>query len=161
MNEDVATIIQEIMDLTGDKQTALGKKLGVGQSTINRWLNRIHVPNKRQWDRIEALWRNAHGIKLSLDQKIRPYGRTTERNTVSDQPDNHTLRLLRRIDQKLDTQSLQISDLINAIYRLEADIGAIRGSVAALRHDMTVYASRWSDLEVRMRAMEEAQNNPD
>ena len=95
MNEDVATIIQEIMDLTGDKQTALGKKLGVGQSTINRWLNRVHEPNKRQWDRIEALWRDAHGIKLSLDQKIRPYDMETQL-TVHQMVDNYLRAMARR-----------------------------------------------------------------
>ena len=78
---------------------------------------------------------------------------------MSDQPDNHTLRLLRRIEQKLDAQSLQISDLTAAVHRLEADVGSIRGSIAALRHDVSTYGNRWSDLEVRMRAVETGGEN--
>src|SRR5258706_5008907 len=78
MPDDVPTIIQEIMDLTGDKQVPLAKRLRVAQSTLNRWLHGGHIPNKKQWDRIQAAWREAMGIKLTIDQKIEPYDIETQ-----------------------------------------------------------------------------------
>jgi len=74
---------------------------------------------------------------------------------MADDPDNHTLRLLRRIDQKVDKLDLKLTDLTDAVHRIEADVGALRGSVSALRHDVNVFSSRWADLEVRTRALEE------
>ena len=80
---------------------------------------------------------------------------------MSDEPDNHTLRLLRRLDQKIDRLDLKVTDLVDSVHQLQADVGSIRGSIAALRHDVSIYANRWSDIEVRMRAIEEAQISPD
>jgi outer membrane murein-binding lipoprotein Lpp len=74
---------------------------------------------------------------------------------MTDEPDNHTLRMLRRIDQKLERLGLQVSDLTDSVQRIEADLGALRGSVTAMRHDVNIFANRWTDLEVRMRAVEE------
>jgi predicted nucleic acid-binding Zn-ribbon protein len=73
---------------------------------------------------------------------------------MADEPDNHTLRLLRRLDQKIDSISLRLDDMADAIHRMEAELGAVRGSVAAMRHDVSIFANRWTDLEVRMRAVE-------
>jgi hypothetical protein len=75
---------------------------------------------------------------------------------MTDEPDNHTLRLLRRIDQNVAALRLEFSDPRDAVHRVEAELGAVRGTVAALRHDASIYANRWSDIEVRMRAVEEA-----
>jgi outer membrane murein-binding lipoprotein Lpp len=74
---------------------------------------------------------------------------------MADDADNYTLRLLRRLDQKIDKLDLKLTDLTDAVHRLEADVGALRGSVSALRHDVNVFANRWSDVEVRLRALEE------
>ena len=78
---------------------------------------------------------------------------------MSDEPDNHTLRLLRRLDQKIDKLDLRVTDLVDSVHQLVADLGAIRGSVTALRHDVSIYANRWSDIEVRMRAIEAGGEN--
>lgn len=88
MADDVSAIIQEIMELTGDKQIPLARKLGVGQSTLNRWLHRINVPNKKQWDRVLKVWRDAKGIKMSIDQKIAHYDIDTQL-TVHQMVDNY------------------------------------------------------------------------
>jgi hypothetical protein len=74
---------------------------------------------------------------------------------MADDPDNHTLRLLRRLDQKIDKLDLKLTDLADAVHRLEADMGALRGTVSAMRHDVSIFANRWADLEVRTRALEE------
>jgi predicted nucleic acid-binding Zn-ribbon protein len=74
---------------------------------------------------------------------------------MTDEPESHTLRYLRRIDQKLDRLDLKLTDLTDSVHRIEADLGALRGSVSSMRHDVNIFANRWSDLEVRMRAVEE------
>jgi len=47
------------------------------------------------------------------------------------EPDNQTLRLLRRLDQKIDKLDLKLSDLTDSVHRIEADIDALRGTVSA------------------------------
>jgi phage-related minor tail protein len=84
--------IQKMMDLTGLKQIALSKKIGISQGTLNRWLNRVNVPNKTQWDRVMTVWREIQGIKLTIDQKIAPYDVDTQL-TIHKMLDNY-LRLL-------------------------------------------------------------------
>jgi hypothetical protein len=81
-----------MMDLTGLKQIALSKKIGISQGTLNRWLNRVNVPNKTQWDRVMTVWREIQGIKLTIDQKIAPYDVDTQL-TIHKMLDNY-LRLL-------------------------------------------------------------------
>lgn len=51
----VAEILNEIAKATGWKQTALGKKIGVSQATISKWLAGSQSPNTAQWDNVNAL----------------------------------------------------------------------------------------------------------
>jgi chromosome segregation ATPase len=74
---------------------------------------------------------------------------------MADEPENLTLRILRRVEQKIDKLDLKLADLTDAVHRIEADVGSLRGSVSALRHDVNIFSNRWSDIEVRMRAVEE------
>jgi transposase len=55
---EVQRIIAEIQELTNLKEVALAKKLGVSQSTFNRWKNGLH---KRRWDRVKRLQRQVSG----------------------------------------------------------------------------------------------------
>jgi transcriptional regulator with XRE-family HTH domain len=89
MGDDLSKLLQEIMDLTGDKQGALGKRIGVSQSTINRWLHEKCEPSATQFEKVKAAWRKAKGYKtLSLDQKIAPYDAGTQA-TVHQMVDNY------------------------------------------------------------------------
>lgn len=92
MADDVCAIIQEIIDLTGLKEVALAKKFGVSQATLNRWRNSVHVPNKKQWDRVMLLWREVKGIRMSLDQKLSAYDAATQL-TVHQMVDNYLRNL--------------------------------------------------------------------
>jgi hypothetical protein len=74
---------------------------------------------------------------------------------MADEPENIILRHLRRIEGKIDAMSLRLDDVTNAVHRLEGEVGALRGMTAALRHDVTVYGNRWTDLEGRVRAVED------
>lgn len=74
---------------------------------------------------------------------------------MADEPADHTLRLLRNIDRKLDRLSLEFSDLRDTVHGMQADLGALRGTVAALRHDVGIFSTRWSDIEVRTRTLEQ------
>ena len=51
---DVPTILRKVMQETGFKQAALGKKIGVSQGTISKWMNDGHSPNTSQWERLVA-----------------------------------------------------------------------------------------------------------
>lgn len=46
----VAEVVSEIISLTGMKQGAVAKKIGVSQGTISKWISEQQSPNKRQWD---------------------------------------------------------------------------------------------------------------
>src|SRR5215475_4622657 len=52
MPDEVQTILDDIMKLTGDKQHALAKRLGVSQSTIWRWLHREARPDIDEWKQV-------------------------------------------------------------------------------------------------------------
>lgn len=89
MVDDLSKMLQEIMDLTGVKQAALGKLVGVAQSTINRWLRDQNEPNATKVEKVRAAWRKAKGYKqLSLDQKIAPYDSDTQA-TIHSMVDNY------------------------------------------------------------------------
>lgn len=89
MADDLSTLLQEIMDLSGIKQAALAKRLDVSQSTINRWLRDKCEPSATQVEKVKAEWRKTKGIKLlSLDQKIAPYDPDTQ-STVHQMVDNY------------------------------------------------------------------------
>jgi len=74
---------------------------------------------------------------------------------MSDDADNHTLRLLRQIQRDIAKIDLKLTDLTDSMRRMEGDIGALRGREGADRHDLDLMAGRWRDLEVRVRALEE------
>ena len=92
MADDVPKIIQEIMDADGITQTELANKIGVAQSTINRWLNSGTIPNIVDWERVRKAWLKAKGYKITLDEKVRPYGPRTEA-AIHDMVDNYLSRL--------------------------------------------------------------------
>lgn len=73
---------------------------------------------------------------------------------MADEPINLVLQRLIRLDQKIDALRLEFTDMRDSLHRIEADVGALRGSVSALRHDTSIYSTRWSDIEVRTRALE-------
>jgi len=89
MADNLSTLLQEIMDLTRIKQAALGERIGVSQSTINRWLRDKCEPSATQVEKVKAAWREAKGIKLlSLDQKVAPYDQATQ-DTIHQMVDNY------------------------------------------------------------------------
>lgn len=93
MADDLSKLLQEIMALTGDKQGALGKRIGVAQSTINRWLHEKCEPSATQVEKVKAAWRKAKGWKnLSLDEKIAPYDEGTQA-TAHNMIDNYLSNL--------------------------------------------------------------------
>jgi len=69
----VPTVIQELLELTGDSQGRLAKRLGVSQSNISKWLNNAQQPSKPQWDRVMGLYFEMKGWRHSIDAKIAPY----------------------------------------------------------------------------------------
>lgn len=74
---------------------------------------------------------------------------------MADEPENIILRHLRRVEGKIDAIGTRLQDLTAAVHRLEADVGALRGTVSGMRHDVSTYAGRWTDLEGRVRAVED------
>ena len=93
MADDLSKMLQEIMDLTGVKQAALGKLIGVAQSTINRWLKEQNEPSAAKVEKVKEAWRKAKGYKtLSVDQKIAPYDEGV-RETIHTMVDNY-LRMI-------------------------------------------------------------------
>lgn len=51
--DDVGKDLRELLAITKLTQTALGKKLGVSQATISKWMNGVHDPSKAEWDRFK------------------------------------------------------------------------------------------------------------
>jgi|SRR5579872_530031 len=89
MTDDLPKMLQEIMDLTGDKQAQLGKRVGAAQSTINRWLQGISEPNATKFDKVRTEWLKAHGyVAGSIDQRIARYDAGTQK-TVHQMVDNY------------------------------------------------------------------------
>lgn len=66
------------MELTGDKQAALGRRLRVAQSTVNRWLNDESEPSNTQWTKVRRAWLKLKGHELTLDEKLAPYDANTQ-----------------------------------------------------------------------------------
>lgn len=66
------SVIQELLELTGDTQKQLAKRLGVTQGTIHKWLEKGQQPKKPQWDKIQSLYFELKGWRHSLDAKIAP-----------------------------------------------------------------------------------------
>jgi len=52
---------------------------------------------------------------------------------MTDQSDNHTLRLLRRISQKVTGLDLKLDVLTNNMHRIEAGIGVLCDDVLVMR----------------------------
>ena len=93
MADDLAQMLREIMDLTGVKQAAMGKLVGVAQSTINRWLKGQCEPSATKVEKVTDAWRKAKGYKkLSIDQKIAPYDEGV-RDAIHNMIDNY-LRMI-------------------------------------------------------------------
>lgn len=74
----VPTIIRELLDLTGWPQWKLGKRLGVSQGTISKWLYEQTEPTKSQWDKLFALYCEHKGWIFSLDDKLAQYDPDTQ-----------------------------------------------------------------------------------
>jgi chromosome segregation ATPase len=69
-----------------------------------------------------------------------------------------TMRILQQIQREITGIRLKIDDLQEGSHRIEAELGALRGSVAALRHNTKIYSDRWADHEVRLRALEQEES---
>jgi predicted nucleic acid-binding Zn-ribbon protein len=74
---------------------------------------------------------------------------------MADDTGDHTLRLLQRLNQKIDKVELMVKDLRDGQHHLRADISALRGDFSAMRQEVNIFAERWADHEVRLRAIEE------
>jgi len=53
----VGEVLREIQEATGWGQARLAQAVGVSQGNISKWLSGTHIPNKTQWDAVEALIR--------------------------------------------------------------------------------------------------------
>jgi predicted nucleic acid-binding Zn-ribbon protein len=74
---------------------------------------------------------------------------------MPDDTENHTIKLLQRLNQKIDKVELMVKDLRDGQHQMRADISALRGDFSAMRHDVNIFAERWADHEVRLRSLEE------
>jgi predicted nucleic acid-binding Zn-ribbon protein len=74
---------------------------------------------------------------------------------MADDTEDYTLRLLQRLNQKIDKVELMVKDLRDGQHQMRADISALRGDFSATRHEVNIFAERWADHEVRLRAIEE------
>jgi transcriptional regulator with XRE-family HTH domain len=93
MADDLSTMLSEIMDLTGETQAKLAKRLSIAQSSLNRWLNDKCDPSAKQVEKVRAAWYKAKGVKLlSLDQKLAPYDDDTQ-SIVHNMVDNYLKNL--------------------------------------------------------------------
>lgn len=52
MTEDVQRIVRDLLAASGLTQGEFGKKVGVAQSTVSKWLSGEHSPNLNQWKRV-------------------------------------------------------------------------------------------------------------
>jgi hypothetical protein len=74
---------------------------------------------------------------------------------MADDTENHTIKLMQRLNQKIDELELMVKDLRDGQHQMRADINALGGDFLAMRHDVNIFAERWADHEVRPRAIEE------
>ncbi len=92
MEDDVPRMLQDLIDAGVGKQTSLAKKLRVSQSNFNRWINDENPPKAAKLELIKKLWREANGVKLTLEEKIAPYDADTQL-TVHHMVDNYLKNL--------------------------------------------------------------------
>ena len=71
-----------------------------------------------------------------------------------------TLEILRQLRADIAKIDLRLTDMVESMHRIREDVGAFRGSGAAVRHDLNILNERWRDLEVRVRALEETRPTP-
>jgi hypothetical protein len=64
------------------------------------------------------------------------------------------LTILRKVQADIAKVNLRLDDIVDSTRRIQNDIAVQRGEANGARHDIDVLASRWRDLEVRVRALE-------
>lgn len=67
MAEDVQRIVRELLEVTGLSQTEFGRKVGVSQSTVSKWLSGEHSPNLSQWKSVVQFAEKQSKTKDLLD----------------------------------------------------------------------------------------------
>jgi hypothetical protein len=75
---------------------------------------------------------------------------------MTDEVENLVLKILRNLQADMGKVNLRLDDIVDSMRRIQNDIAVQRGEAGAARHDIDVLASRWRDLEVRVRALEGA-----
>ena len=70
------------------------------------------------------------------------------------------LEILRQLRADIAKIDLRLTDMVESMHRIQEDVGALRGSSGAARHDLNILNERWRDLEVRVRALEETRPTP-
>jgi hypothetical protein len=63
------------------------------------------------------------------------------------------LTILRKVQADIAKINLRL-EIVDSTRRIQNDIAVQRGEANGARHDIDVLASRWRDLEVRVRALE-------
>lgn len=71
-----------------------------------------------------------------------------------------TSEILRQLGADIAKMDLRLADMVEGTHRIQEDVGALRGSGGAARHDLDILNNRWRDLEVRVRALEETRPTP-
>ena len=64
------------------------------------------------------------------------------------------LEILRQLRGDIAKIDLRLTDMQHSMRRMEQDIGALRGSGDAVRHDLDILQERWRNVEVRLRKLE-------
>jgi|SRR5215475_57814 len=70
----VVPVLEEVLVLSGETQAQLGKRIGVSQTTISRWMSGETEPTKSQWDIIIDMYFSLKGWR-SVDDQIAPFDR--------------------------------------------------------------------------------------
>lgn len=86
MAVSVPEFVQKVLDASGLTQTDLGRKTGIGQGTISKWLAGTQSPNLVKWEKLLAFVAKTRTTKhlvavapdLSLDAMVAPYGAAAE-----------------------------------------------------------------------------------
>jgi hypothetical protein len=73
---------------------------------------------------------------------------------MADEPTDLTLRLLRRLDERMTAFEGRLDDLVAEVRRLADEAAIQRGANASLRHDVDVLGKRYHALAARVRSLE-------
>jgi low affinity Fe/Cu permease len=78
---------------------------------------------------------------------------------MSDNVAHVTPGIMREIRDGIAKINLRLDDIVREMRENQNDISLQRGQLSGVRHDIDVYAERWRDHEVRLKALEKPESN--